>query len=207
MTIVDTDVTGTLLARSQLSGMPGCKLAYTADNIDTVVYHPCVRVDKFEKGVVKFVPPDGQTELGRYRVTKHVKLPFRVLPVIRQLDENRIEVKVNIKAAFSKDVTVSAGNSKFLQPIHFLSSFLSREQIVSCSTKFIYYLFICCVDVQASDMILRIPCPRNTVSFTSKASKGTVAYYNELECLMWKWVFFFLLFLQILDSALGDANI
>eukprot|EP00301_Raphidiophrys_heterophryoidea_P000524 c10261_g1_i1.p1 GENE.c10261_g1_i1~~c10261_g1_i1.p1 ORF type:complete len:361 (+),score=76.62 c10261_g1_i1:85-1167(+) len=143
MTIVDTDVSGTMLVRSRLSGMPGCKLAYETQNLDTVVYHPCVKVDKFEQGVLKFIPPDGQTELARYRVSKHIKLPFRVLPVIRQLDDNRLEIKINLKAAFGKDVV-------------------------------------------ATDISLRVPCPRNTVSYTSKASKGTVTYLNELECLFWK---------------------
>eukprot|EP00299_Pterocystis_sp_00344_P017303 c8674_g1_i2.p1 GENE.c8674_g1_i2~~c8674_g1_i2.p1 ORF type:complete len:279 (-),score=60.59 c8674_g1_i2:486-1322(-) len=145
MTLVDTDVAGTMLVRSRLSGMPGCKLSYTSQNIDTIVYHPCVKADKYEAGIVKFIPPDGQTELARYRISKHVKLPFRVLPVIRQLDEHHLEVKVNIKAAFGKDLS-------------------------------------------ASDVVLRIPCPRNTTSFTSKVSKGTVSYYNELECLLWKLV-------------------
>jgi len=143
MTLVETDVTGTMLIRSRLSGMPGCKLSYTANNVDTVVYHPCVKVDKFDTSVIKFIPPDGQTELSRYRITKDVKLPFRVLPVIQKIDDNRLEVKVNIKAAFSKDLT-------------------------------------------ATDVVLRIPCPRNTLSFTSKASKGTVTYFHETECLLWK---------------------
>ena len=120
-----------MLMRSRLSGMPGCKLSYTAENLETIVYHPCIKVDKFEEGVVKFIPPDGQTELARlvsclnfwvffkkrhifniffgicrYRVSKHIKLPFRVLPVIQKIDDNRLEVKVNLKAAFSKDLTV-----------------------------------------------------------------------------------------------------
>lgn len=148
MTLVETDVTGTLLIRSRLSGMPGCKLAYRADNISTMVYHPCVKLDKLEAGVLKFIPPDGQTELARYRVNKFVKLPFRVLPVFTQLDDNRVEVKVNLKAAFGKDVV-------------------------------------------ATDVVLRIPCPRNTVSYTSKVSKGTVTFLNELECLLWKIPKFF----------------
>jgi AP-2 complex subunit mu-1 len=143
MTLVETDVSGTVLVRAKLSGMPGCKLAFESKEFEDAVYHPCVKVDKFEKGVIKFVPPDGQTEILRYRMTKHVKLPFRVLPVITQPDPTRIEIKANIKAAFSKD------------------------------------LF-------ATDVVLRIPCPRNTITYTSKASKGTVQHVHELECLYWK---------------------
>eukprot|EP00298_Acanthocystis_sp_HF-20_P027383 c5501_g1_i1.p1 GENE.c5501_g1_i1~~c5501_g1_i1.p1 ORF type:complete len:373 (+),score=145.72 c5501_g1_i1:3-1121(+) len=143
MTLVETDVSGTTLVRSKLSGMPGCKLAFEAIDYDDVVYHPCVRLDKFEKGVLKFVPPDGQTEILRYRISKHIKLPFRVLPVITQPSANVMEVKVNVKAAFSKDLT-------------------------------------------ATDVVLRIPCPRSTASYNSKVSKGTVTYVNEMECLYWK---------------------
>lgn len=107
MTIVDSDVSGTVLIRSRLSGMPGCKLALSSVPLDPVVFHPCVKKDKFEGGVIKFIPPDGQTELARYRCEKQIKLPFRVLPVIRQIDQNRMEVKVNIKAGFGKDVVAT----------------------------------------------------------------------------------------------------
>jgi len=107
MTIVDSDVSGTVLIRSRLSGMPGCKLALSSTALDPVVFHPCVKKDKFEEGVIKFIPPDGQTQLARYRAENQIKLPFRVLPVIRQIDQNRMEVKVNLKAGFGKEVVAT----------------------------------------------------------------------------------------------------
>jgi AP-2 complex subunit mu-1 len=42
--------------------------------------------------VISFVPPDGEFELMRYRVTEGISLPFKVLPIINELGRTRMEV-------------------------------------------------------------------------------------------------------------------
>ncbi len=48
---------------------------------------------------VSFVPPDGEFELMKYRVTDDVILPFKVMPLIREVGRSRIEAAVKVRAA------------------------------------------------------------------------------------------------------------
>ena len=48
---------------------------------------------------VSFVPPDGAFELMKYRVTDDVILPFKVMPLIREVGRSRIEAAVKVRAA------------------------------------------------------------------------------------------------------------
>uniref|UniRef100_A0A8D2DRZ0 MHD domain-containing protein n=1 Tax=Sciurus vulgaris TaxID=55149 RepID=A0A8D2DRZ0_SCIVU len=93
---------------SYLSGMPECKFGMndkiviekqgkgTADEtsksgkqsiaIDDCTFHQCVRLSKFDsERSISFIPPDGEFELMRYRTTKDIILPFRVIPLVREV--------------------------------------------------------------------------------------------------------------------------
>ena len=67
--LLTSDVTGSIQAQSNLSGVPDLILTFNdASLIDDCSFHPCVRYSRFEKDkVVSFVPPDGPFELMRYR--------------------------------------------------------------------------------------------------------------------------------------------
>ena len=41
------------------------------------------------------------------RIDKYIKLPFRLLPVMKMTAPNKLEVKINVKANFSQKVTGS----------------------------------------------------------------------------------------------------
>jgi AP-2 complex subunit mu-1 len=43
----------------------------------------------------------------RYRTTKDIQLPFRVIPLVREISRNKMEVKVVVKSNFK-------GRSHFL---------------------------------------------------------------------------------------------
>ena len=46
---------------------------------------PLLQLGKFDADrTITFVPPDGEFELMRYRITENVNLPFRVIPVIEE---------------------------------------------------------------------------------------------------------------------------
>ncbi|CAI7838912.1 unnamed protein product [Closterium sp. NIES-53] len=69
--------------------------------LDDVVFHQCVNLARFNtEKTVSFVPPDGEFELMKYRITEGINLPFRVLPMIKELGRTRFEVNVKVKSVF-----------------------------------------------------------------------------------------------------------
>ncbi|KAJ2723204.1 hypothetical protein GGI07_002773 [Coemansia sp. Benny D115] len=80
--IVSYDVSGDIECKSRLSGMPDLLLSLNrAMYLDDVVFHPCVRINKWEnEGVIAFVPPDGQFRLATFHVAAEAAMQ-RVLPL------------------------------------------------------------------------------------------------------------------------------
>ncbi|CAF1196453.1 unnamed protein product [Adineta steineri] len=73
----------------------------TAIAIDDCQFHQCVKLSKFEsEHAISFIPPDGEFELMRYRTTKDISLPFRVIPLVREIGRTKMEVKVVVKSNF-----------------------------------------------------------------------------------------------------------
>nr|CDJ91101.1 Clathrin adaptor domain containing protein [Haemonchus contortus] len=69
----------------------------TAVAIDDCQFHQCVKLTKFDtEHAISFIPPDGEYELMRYRTTKDIQLPFRVIPLVREVYRNKMEVKVSL---------------------------------------------------------------------------------------------------------------
>jgi AP-2 complex subunit mu-1 len=65
-----------------------------------VTFHQCVNLSRFASDkTVSFVPPDGEFELMKYRVTDDVILPFKVMPLIREVGRSRIEATVKVRAS------------------------------------------------------------------------------------------------------------
>jgi len=122
--VLRADVSGKIVMKTYLSGMPECKFgmndklvmdkeskaAAAAGRkkgtsgivIDDVTFHRCVKLGQFEHDrTINFVPPDGEFELMKYRITDNVNLPFRVLPVITEHGRSRVEYEIKIKGNFS----------------------------------------------------------------------------------------------------------
>jgi len=133
--VLTTNVSGQVLCKCFLSGMPECKLgmndALTSDRVPTqagaqgprsrtgreaqnskdkvvindFTFHQCVKLGRFDKDrTVNFIPPDGSFELLKYRKTSHIYLPFKVTPLITEVDSTRMDVKVTLKAHYDKEV-------------------------------------------------------------------------------------------------------
>ncbi|KAJ8368113.1 hypothetical protein SKAU_G00081410 [Synaphobranchus kaupii] len=123
--VLSAHVSGRVVMKSYLSGMPECKFGMndkividkqskggTTDEagkssgkqsiaIDDCTFHQCVRLSKFDsERSISFIPPDGEYELMRYRTTKDIILPFRVIPLVREVGRTKLEVKVVIKSNF-----------------------------------------------------------------------------------------------------------
>ena len=66
-------------------------------------FHQCVNLSKFDsEKVISFTPPDGEFDLMKFRVTDTVSLPFKVMPLVRELGRTRLSVDVKIKSTFSE---------------------------------------------------------------------------------------------------------
>ncbi|RVW49933.1 AP-2 complex subunit mu [Vitis vinifera] len=124
--VLRCDVTGKILMKCFLSGMPDLKLGLNDKiglekesqlksrpaksgktiELDDVTFHQCVNLTRFNsEKTVSFVPPDGEFELMKYRITEGVNLPFRVLPTIKELGRTRMEVNVKYQSRQQKRVS------------------------------------------------------------------------------------------------------
>jgi len=124
--LLRADVSGKVMMKTYLTGMPDCKLGLndklvmekeskqrekdapgrtrpgTGIAIDDVVFHRCVRLNQFDTDrTISFIPPDGEFELMRYRITQNVNIPFKVTPVITEHGRTRVEYEVQVKGQFS----------------------------------------------------------------------------------------------------------
>ncbi|KAJ2801633.1 clathrin associated protein complex medium subunit, partial [Coemansia guatemalensis] len=71
-------------------------------------FHQCVRLGKFDSDrIISFIPPDGEFELMRYRTTENVNLPFKVLPVVRELGRSCVEYEILVKSNFSSKLSAT----------------------------------------------------------------------------------------------------
>lgn len=104
----------------------------------------CVKLGKFDMDrTISFVPPDGEFKLMSYRITDNVNLPFRVLPVVKELGRTRLEINIKVKSMFT------------------------------------FKLF-------ATNVVIKIPCPKNTAIANVSAASGKCKYDPEHGGIIWK---------------------
>ena len=117
-TVLKADVTGKIVVKTQLSGMPEIKFGVNdrllmqqnqteqkldkGIQIDDIKFHQCVRLGKFDRDrSITFIPPDGTFDVMTYRISENISLPFKIVPVIQEYSELcKIEISVRIKAIF-----------------------------------------------------------------------------------------------------------
>ncbi|KAI8056736.1 Mu homology domain-containing protein [Syncephalis plumigaleata] len=161
--VLNTDVSGQIIMRAYLSGMPECKFGLneriliesdptqrvqtrkTDDvSIADFQFHQCVQLGKFDtERIISFVPPDGEFELMKYRTRENINLPFKVRPMVNETNKRRIEYKVLVRATFS--------NKLF-----------------------------------ASDVVIRVPTPHNAINVSVNVSGGKAKYMPEENAIVWK---------------------
>jgi len=118
------DVSGQILVKCQLSGMPECKFGMndklvmssndkmrSADKgiaLDDYRFHQCVRLSKFDVDrEITFTPPDGSFELMTYRITENIESPFKLLPNVKMLGRNRLELSLQVTAMYDRNITAT----------------------------------------------------------------------------------------------------
>lgn len=98
--VLRCDVVGRILLKCHLSDMPELRLGLN-DKLEDVTFHQCVNLGTYEaQRVVTFIPPDGEFELMKYRSTEGINVPFKVMPVIKELGRTRLEANVAVKSLF-----------------------------------------------------------------------------------------------------------
>jgi AP-2 complex subunit mu-1 len=129
---IRADVSGQVVCKALLSGMPDCQLGLndriamdqegrrdpsgsgkgggrsglkdphagaTQIEMDDLVFHQCVKLNKFETDrSISFVPPDGEFELMRYRIADRIIIPFRVSCNIIDETRSRVRMEVHVKS-------------------------------------------------------------------------------------------------------------
>lgn len=109
------DVQGRLVMKSFLTGMPEIKIGLN-DRIDDVTFHPCVNLGRYNaEKVVSFIPPDGEFELAKYRVTEGIELPFKATALLTEQGRTRMDVTVKVRSSF--DAKLQSMNNVILIPV------------------------------------------------------------------------------------------
>ena len=104
--VLRSEVVGKIVMKAYLTGMPECRFGLNDKllisnekkakghrrgkgagvEIDDCSFHRCVRLGRFDQDrTITFIPPDGEFELMKYRVTENINLPFRILPVYEEI--------------------------------------------------------------------------------------------------------------------------
>lgn len=117
-TVLRAEVSGKVMMKALLTGMPECKFGLndklimekeggttavtrsgkkiTGVEIDDCTFHRCVRLGKFDtERTITFIPPDGEFELMRYRVTS-CSQPFRLIPTIKEEGKTKLMVNLTV---------------------------------------------------------------------------------------------------------------
>ncbi|KAI9347685.1 putative clathrin-associated adaptor complex medium chain [Obelidium mucronatum] len=132
--ILRADVSGQVMMRAYLSGMPECKFGLndrvaveggehlgkivpptlssnkkggsSTVDLDDAQFHQCVKLSNFEESrTITFVPPDGEFELMRYRSTNNVYLPFRVNAIVDEFaEEMHVNYKISVRSLYDAKV-------------------------------------------------------------------------------------------------------
>ena len=103
--------------------------------IDDVNFHRCVNLSTFDHDrTISFVPPDGEFELMKYRITQNVQLPFRVIPVVTEHGNNRVDYEIKVKAVnLSKIIKATNVVLRIPTPTN-VASFTTKHNQVGCTS-------------------------------------------------------------------------
>lgn len=161
--VLQREVTGAIVMKAFLSGMPECQLCFndkmlsekakkeskTTESaqieLDDVTFHSCVRMGQFDSDrSICFTPPDGECVLMRYRSSANVNPPLKIMSSrVKELARTRVEIDLRLKSEFP-------------------------------------------AKVYATDVALLIPCPANTATVKVRVAQGKAKYDSSQQAVVWK---------------------
>ncbi|CAK9083494.1 AP-2 complex subunit mu (Clathrin assembly protein complex 2 mu medium chain) (Clathrin coat assembly protein AP50) (Clathrin coat-associated protein AP50) (Clathrin-adaptor medium chain Apm2) (Mu2-adaptin) (Plasma membrane adaptor AP-2 50 kDa protein) [Durusdinium trenchii] len=171
-TVLSSEVRGLIKMKVFLSGMPECKIALndklsldldlesTPSKEDYVIggqahptrdvsladcsFHRCVRLGNFDADrTITFMPPDGEFDLMKYRITENVELPFKVIPVVEEMGRTKLYYNIRLVAEYAPERN-------------------------------------------ASNIVLKIPCPSNAAKVRPVVGKGRAKYDPAQHAIIWR---------------------
>jgi AP-2 complex subunit mu-1 len=164
--IIKSDVIGSVVVKSCLSGWPECKFgmndklqiaqsktqtATKGISIEDIRFHQCVRLSDFNKDrTITFIPPDGLFDLMTYRVTENVIIPFKLFC---NIIETPVPGMPNIPQAIDLDLNVKALFDKLLF---------------------------------AQDVIIKIPIPKNATNIKTHTNLGKAKHEVDKSAIFWR---------------------
>lgn len=101
--ILKSYVDGTIDLTTNLKDEPTCQFGINDNTIqlNDFKFHSCVSIDNFEKNhLIKFRPPIGSIELMKYHCRENLNLPFKLTPIVTQVNGNLMDYKIIIKSLF-----------------------------------------------------------------------------------------------------------
>lgn len=110
--ILNSTIDGCIQMKSYLAGNPELRLALNEDLVvgknsgtygsvvvDDINFNNVVNVSEFDSArTLSFVPPDGEFIVLNYRMTGEFRTPFRIFPSIEEVESNKLEISVLIRA-------------------------------------------------------------------------------------------------------------
>lgn len=131
--ILDSSVSGQIIMKVYLSGMPECKIGFNDKitggqsnsmvtsqkqiQVNDMVFHQCVKLTNFaEERAISFIPPDGEFELMKYNITDHIPEPFIVTPLLHDLPGNALDIRINIRSKFKSNISATPVVMKIPMP-------------------------------------------------------------------------------------------
>lgn len=112
--VLNSTIDGCIQMKSYLAGNPQLRLALNEDlaigrngnksygggvTVDDINFHDCVNLSEWEHGrTLSFHPPDGEFIALNYRMTGEFKTPFRIFPSIEEVESNKLEISVHVRA-------------------------------------------------------------------------------------------------------------
>lgn len=145
----------------------------------------CVRLGKFDtERTITFIPPDGEFELMRYRVTAPSQ-PFTLRPTITEEGKTKLSVTLTVSGILNHPHDFSHIEHG-LTLLHFvrypqqhLHSIDMHDPIPQITADFPD-------DKKAKNVVIKIPMPPTAAAAHSKASKGRARYEPGERALVWR---------------------
>ena len=144
--VLDATVNGAIEMKCYLSGMPECKIGFNdklsggsamggvarsgaSIEVDDMVFHQCVKLTSFANDrAIAFIPPDGEFQLMRYRKTENVSLPFTISPMVKDVSQTKIEIRVSVTSNYDMKLSATPLIVKIPMPANCASTQIDQSQ-------------------------------------------------------------------------------